>query len=110
MDAPATMPGDETLRSPDATLIHRTLTEIAPVADRATSYFYALLFVRHPELRALFPAAMDTQRDRLLRAILTAADRMDNHDALAEYLGGLARGTANTAPCPRTIRRSARPS
>ncbi|MFF0397169.1 globin domain-containing protein [Streptomyces sp. NPDC005248] len=92
MDAPATMPGDETLRSPDAALIHRTLTEIAPVADRATSYFYALLFVRHPELRALFPAAMDTQRDRLLRAILTAADRMDNPDGLAEYLGGLARG------------------
>ncbi|WSM56382.1 FAD-binding oxidoreductase [Streptomyces sp. NBC_01707] len=92
MDAQATMPGDETLRSPDAALIHRTLTEIAPVADRATSYFYALLFVRHPELRALFPAAMDTQRDRLLRAILMAADRMDNPDALAEYLGGLARG------------------
>ncbi|MGW0690643.1 globin domain-containing protein [Streptomyces sp. NPDC002738] len=92
MDAPATMPGDETLRSPDATLIHRTLTEIAPVADQATSYFYALLFVRHPELRALFPAAMDTQRDRLLRAILTAADRMDDPDALTEYLGGLARG------------------
>lgn len=92
MDAPATMPGDETLRSPDATLIHRTLTEIAPAADQATSYFYALLFVRHPELRALFPAAMDTQRDRLLRAILTAADRMDDPDALTEYLGGLGRG------------------
>ena len=92
MDAPATMPGDETLRSPDATLIHRTLAEIAPVADQATSYFYALLFVRHPELRALFPAAMDAQRDRLLRAILTAADRMDDPDALTEYLGGLARG------------------
>lgn len=92
MDAPATMPGDETLRSPDATLIHRTLAEIAPVADQATSYFYALLFVRHPELRALFPAAMDAQRDRLLRAILTAADRMDDPDALTEYLDGLARG------------------
>jgi hypothetical protein len=47
---------------------------VGPVADKATSYFYALLFVRHPELRSLFPAAMDTQRDRLLKALLTAAE------------------------------------
>ncbi len=93
MDAPATMPtGDGTLRSRDAALVHRTLTEIAPVADRTASHFYALLFVRHPDLRALFPAAMDTQRDRLLRAILTAADRMDDPAALTEYLGALGRG------------------
>ncbi|MFI5744532.1 globin domain-containing protein [Streptomyces sp. NPDC051644] len=93
MDAPATgWTEDGTDRSPDATLIHRTLTEISPVADQATSYFYALLFIRHPDLRALFPVAMDVQRDRLLRAILTAADRLDDPHALAGYLGGLGRG------------------
>lgn len=82
---------DEDRRSPDAILIDRTLAEIAPVADQVTSYFYALLFVRNPDLRALFPPAMDTQRDRLLRAILTAADRLDDPASLAEYLGGLGR-------------------
>ncbi|MFF8710321.1 FAD-binding oxidoreductase [Streptomyces sp. NPDC015184] len=93
MDAPATgWTEDATHRSADATLIHRTLTEISPVADQVTSYFYALLFVRRPELRELFPVAMDTQRDRLLRAILTAADRLDDPVALAEYLGELGRG------------------
>ncbi|MFE7707205.1 globin domain-containing protein [Streptomyces sp. NPDC057486] len=93
MDAPTTMStGDGTPRSPDATLIHRTLAEIIPVANQATLYFYALLFVRHPDLRAMFPVAMDTRRDRLLRSILTAADRMDDPEALVEYLGGLARG------------------
>lgn len=93
MDAPATMStGDGIPRSPDATLIHRTLAEITSVADQATSYFYALLFVRHPDLRAMFPAAMDAQRGRLLRAVLTAADRLDDPAALTEYLGGLARG------------------
>ncbi|MFC9754876.1 globin domain-containing protein [Streptomyces sp. NPDC056921] len=93
MDAPATRWTDDgTGRSTDATLIHRTLAEISPVADQATSYFYALLFVRHPELRNLFPVAMDVQRDRLLRAILTAADRLDDARALAEYLGELGRG------------------
>ncbi|MFJ4570861.1 globin domain-containing protein [Streptomyces sp. NPDC088846] len=93
MDAPATRwTEDGTGRSPDATLIHRTLAEIAPIADQVTSYFYALLFIRHPDLRALFPVAMDVQRDRLLRAILTAADRLDDPHALAEYLGELGRG------------------
>ena len=78
--------------SPDAVLIRRTMAEVAPVADKVTSYFYALLFVRHPELRSLFPAAMDTQRDRLLRALLTAAEHIDNTEVLVAYLQNLGRG------------------
>ncbi|MGY0492928.1 globin domain-containing protein [Streptomyces sp. WG-D5] len=78
--------------SPDAILVRRTMEEIGPVADKVTSYFYALLFVRHPELRPLFPAAMDTQRDRLLKALLTAAEHIDNKDVLVAYLKNLGRG------------------
>ncbi|WP_353943593.1 globin domain-containing protein [Streptomyces sp. HUAS MG91] len=78
--------------SPDAILVRRTMEEIGPVADQVTSYFYALLFVRHPELRPLFPAAMDTQRDRLLRALLTAAEHVDNKLVLVPYLKNLGRG------------------
>ncbi|MEV0275124.1 globin domain-containing protein [Streptomyces sp. NPDC050610] len=78
--------------SPDALLIRRTLTEIEPIADKVTSYFYALLFVQHPDLRALFPAAMDTQRDRLFRALLTSAKLVDDPDILTEYLSHLGRG------------------
>ncbi len=93
MDAPATRwTEDDTDRSPDAILIHRTLNEVSPVADQATSYFYALLFTRRPDLRSLFPVAMDMQRDRLFRAILAAADRIDDPDALTELLGELGRG------------------
>lgn len=78
--------------SPDAVLIRRTMAEVGPVADKVTSYFYALLFVRHPELRSLFPAAMDTQRDRLLKALLTAAEHIDNSPVLVDYLQNLGRG------------------
>ncbi|MFE7775588.1 globin domain-containing protein [Streptomyces sp. NPDC057445] len=78
--------------SPDAILVRRTMAEIGPVADKVTSYFYALLFVRHPDLRAMFPAAMDTQRDRLLKALLTAAEHMDNTAVLVDYLRHLGRG------------------
>ncbi|MCX4408646.1 MULTISPECIES: globin domain-containing protein [unclassified Streptomyces] len=78
--------------SPDAVLIRRTMAEVGPVADKVTSYFYALLFVRHPDLRPLFPAAMDTQRDRLLKALLTAAEHIDNTAVLVDYLQNLGRG------------------
>ncbi|QEV60953.1 globin domain-containing protein [Streptomyces spectabilis] len=78
--------------SPDAVLVQRTMAEVAPIADKVTSYFYALLFTRHPDLRALFPAAMDTQRDRLLTALLTAAEHIDETDVLVDYLRNLGRG------------------
>ncbi|WP_420711614.1 globin domain-containing protein [Streptomyces sp. NRRL F-4489] len=68
------------------------MAEIEPVADKVTSYFYALLFVQHPDLRALFPASMDVQRDRLFRALLTAAQHVDDAEALTAYLSRLGRG------------------
>ncbi|MFB6440567.1 globin domain-containing protein [Streptomyces sp. NPDC056411] len=99
--APAAEPSLEALEaaassatpaSPDAVLIRRTMAEIEPVADKVTSYFYALLFVQHPDLRALFPASMDTQRDRLFKALLTAAQHVDDAEVLGAYLANLGRG------------------
>lgn len=78
--------------SADAVLIRRTLDELRPVADTATSYFYALLFVRHPLLRDLFPAAMDVQRDRLFGALLAAGEHFDDAGTLTAYLSALGRG------------------
>ncbi|MGW0839561.1 globin domain-containing protein [Streptomyces sp. NPDC002787] len=83
---------DSTAASPDAVLIRRTMNEIGPVADKVTSYFYAMLFVQHPDLRSMFPPAMDAQRDRLLKALLTAAEHIDNTPVLVDYLQGLGRG------------------
>lgn len=78
--------------SADALLIRRTMEEIGPVADKAVSYFYALLFIHHPELREMFPAAMDAQRDRLVKALLTAAEHIDDAETLTDYLSHLGRG------------------
>ncbi|WP_093907681.1 globin domain-containing protein [Streptomyces sp. cf386] len=92
LHVPTQRPAPPQAASPDAILIRRTMAEVGPVADKVTSYFYALLFVRHPDLRSLFPAAMDTQRDRLLKALLTAAEHIDNKPVLVEYLQNLGRG------------------
>nr|WP_177239838.1 globin domain-containing protein [Streptomyces monashensis] len=78
--------------SPDALLIRRTMAEIAPIADEVTSYFYALLFVRHPELREMFPAAMDVQRERLLKSLLKVAEHVDDTAVLTDYLRNLGLG------------------
>lgn len=78
--------------SPDALAVRRTLAEIRPVADEATSYFYALLFTYGPHLRDMFPAAMDAQRDRIFAALLTAADHIDDAETLTRYLRDLGRG------------------
>ncbi|MGW1373307.1 globin domain-containing protein [Streptomyces sp. NPDC002446] len=92
LDALEASASSATPASPDAILIRRTMAEIDPVADKVTSYFYALLFVQHPDLRALFPASMDTQRDRLFRALLTAAKHVDDAEVLTAYLANLGRG------------------
>ncbi|MFF2039626.1 globin domain-containing protein [Kitasatospora sp. NPDC058170] len=76
----------------DIELIRASLAVVEPVADRATAHFYALIFLHHPEVRALFPAAMDVQRDRLFRALLAAARSADDPDTLRAYLSGLGRG------------------
>ena len=76
----------------DLVLVRRTLAAVEPVADRAVAHFYAVLFVGSPELRSLFPASMDLQRDRLFRALLAAARVADDPVALAELLEPLARG------------------
>ncbi|MEU0374509.1 flavohemoprotein, partial [Streptomyces sp. NPDC006283] len=73
MDTPTSKSADKSTRSgghpasngasaaasvpPDAVLVQRTMAEIAPVADEVISYFYALLFSRHPGVRAMFPPA-----------------------------------------------------
>lgn len=52
---------------PDYAILKQTLADAGPAADREMAYFYSLLFTAHPELRAMFPLAMDEQR-RALRA------------------------------------------
>ncbi|MGW3039872.1 globin domain-containing protein [Kitasatospora sp. NPDC001159] len=80
------------LTARDIELIRASLALVEPVADRATAHFYALLFLHHPEVRSLFPAAMDVQRDRLFRALLSAARGAEDPVALRVRLSALGRG------------------
>lgn len=53
--------------------------------------FYATLFAAHPEIRQYFPAAMGSQRDRLMRAVGYVAERLDTPDTVLPLLAQLGR-------------------
>jgi NAD(P)H-flavin reductase/hemoglobin-like flavoprotein len=78
---------------PDAAIvsIRDTFRIVLAAGDEPASYFYGRLFASHPRLRAMFPPAMDEQRDRLLRALARIVDGLSSPEDLAEYLTQLGR-------------------
>ena len=76
---------------PDYTILKQTLADAGPAADREMAYFYSLLFTASPELRAMFPVAMDEQRRALSAALARCVWSMDNPQSLHEYLAQLGR-------------------
>ncbi|GAA3121288.1 globin domain-containing protein [Streptosporangium carneum] len=75
----------------DIGLIRHSWLLVAPVAEKVTMHFYGKLFSEYPHIRELFPAAMDLQRDRLLRALTQVVLNLENGASLGDYLGQLAR-------------------
>lgn len=87
----AAAPVTEPPGAEDLVLVRACLAAVAPDADRAMAHFHALMFLRHPELRAMFPAAMDEQRTRLFQALRLCAARAGDPAELRAYLGPLGR-------------------
>ncbi|GAA4097948.1 globin domain-containing protein [Actinomadura miaoliensis] len=72
-------------------IVKESFTRIEPVADGAIAYFYGRLFAENPRLRALFPPAMDGQRERLFQALARVVWSLDAPDELTDYLERLGR-------------------
>ncbi|MFD9031028.1 globin domain-containing protein [Streptomyces sp. NPDC059567] len=72
-------------------LIRASVSVVEPLAADMTVYFYAILFARYPEVRPMFPPGMDTQRGRLLRALLRIVDLVDDPENLVRFCGHLGR-------------------
>jgi NAD(P)H-flavin reductase/hemoglobin-like flavoprotein len=72
-------------------LVKESFSVIEPVAGKAAAFFYGRLFAENPRLRAMFPPAMDMQRDRLFGALTRIVWLLDSPDGLAAYLGQLGR-------------------
>jgi NAD(P)H-flavin reductase/hemoglobin-like flavoprotein len=67
-------------------LIRSSFALVQEHGDKLTGHFYATLFLHHPEVRDLFPPAMDMQRDRLFRALAGAVRMLDRPAELTTFL------------------------
>lgn len=72
-------------------VVKESFNRIEPEGDSAAAYFYGRLFAENPRLRAMFPPAMDHQRDRLFHALTKIVWSLDSPESLASYLGQLGR-------------------
>ena len=74
---------------PGIAAIRETFGRVAAAGDEAAGYFYAWLFLRRPELRGMFPPAMDEQRDRLFRSLARIVESLSTPEEMASYLSQL---------------------
>jgi NAD(P)H-flavin reductase len=76
---------------PAIAAIKETFRYVADAGDKAVGFFYGQLFLRRPQLRQLFPPAMDEQRDRLFHALGRIVESLATPDEMAAYLSQLGR-------------------
>ena len=79
------------LTSSDIALIRASVALVEPLAADLAVYFYAILFTRYPQVRDMFPPGMDSQRGRLLRALLRIVDLVDDPESLQRFCAHLGR-------------------
>ncbi len=75
----------------DDDALHTSFARVLQAGEGAAAYFYGRLFAGNPDIRGMFPAAMDYQRERLLRALVHITKNLGNHAALTTYLAQLGR-------------------
>jgi hemoglobin-like flavoprotein len=77
--------------SEDQRLLKESLDLVAPVADELIAAFYDRLFTDHPNLRPMFPPVLDTQRERLLKAIIALVTHYDRPQELLPAFAAMGR-------------------
>ncbi|HEY8373709.1 MAG TPA: FAD-binding oxidoreductase [Pseudonocardiaceae bacterium] len=72
-------------------MIRDTFAIVEPQLDDVAKLFYGMLFSIAPQTRELFPANMEVQRSRLLRALVHVVQMVDRPDELVPFLRQLGR-------------------
>jgi NAD(P)H-flavin reductase/hemoglobin-like flavoprotein len=75
----------------DALRLKDSFARIAMHGDEVPLFFYSDLFIKHPEVREMFPISMKAQRDHLVVALGQIISQVDRADELAAFLEGLGR-------------------
>jgi NAD(P)H-flavin reductase/hemoglobin-like flavoprotein len=75
----------------DINRLRESFARIAVHGDELPLFFYSDLFIKHPEVRDLFPISMATQRSHLVDALVKIVSQVDNVEELTVFLQGLGR-------------------
>jgi NAD(P)H-flavin reductase/hemoglobin-like flavoprotein len=75
----------------DVARLRDSFASVAVHGDEVPLFFYSDLFIRHPEVRELFPVSMAAQRGHLVDALVKIVSQVDSVDELAGFLAGLGR-------------------
>ncbi|HXW44953.1 MAG TPA: globin domain-containing protein [Streptosporangiaceae bacterium] len=75
----------------DVARLRRNFAHVAEHGDEVPLFFYSDLFIKHPEVRGLFPVSMEAQRSHLLNALAEIVSSLDSTDDLTVFLQGLGR-------------------
>ena len=75
----------------DVARLRESFAHIAVHGDELPLFFYSDLFLRHPEVRGMFPVSMGTQRSHFADALVKIVSQVDSVDDLTVFLRGLGR-------------------
>ncbi len=75
----------------DVARLRDSFARVAIHGDELPLFFYSDLFIKHPEVRDLFPVSMAAQRAHLVDALVTIVSQVDKVDDLTAFLQGLGR-------------------
>jgi NAD(P)H-flavin reductase/hemoglobin-like flavoprotein len=75
----------------DAARLRESFTRVAMHGDELPLFFYSDLFIKHPEVRELFPVSMAAQRSHLVDALVKIVSQVDSMAELTTFLQGLGR-------------------
>ncbi|HYS33078.1 MAG TPA: globin domain-containing protein [Streptosporangiaceae bacterium] len=75
----------------DTLRLKDSFSRIAMFGDEVPLFFYSDLFIKHPEVRDMFPISMKAQREHLIGALGQIVAQVDRLDDLGVFLQGLGR-------------------
>jgi NAD(P)H-flavin reductase/hemoglobin-like flavoprotein len=75
----------------DVARLRESFAHVAMHGDELPLFFYSDLFIKHPELRDMFPVSMASQRGHLVDALVKIVSQVDNVAELTAFLQGLGR-------------------
>jgi len=75
----------------DVARLRESFAHVAIHGDELPLFFYSDLFIKHPEVRELFPVSMAAQRSHLVDALVKIVSQVDSVNDLTAFLQGLGR-------------------